>query len=79
MVQPAGFEPATLGFRDRSSTAELKAALGCSHAKRRKPDLAPKSGTLESALQQIEREARERVVMILVPLLTSRFANESAR
>ncbi len=68
MVLPVGFEPTTLGFRDRSSAAELKAAHG--ETKRKLRDLASKDGTHVSARQCNEREAR-RKELALVRLITS--------
>lgn len=60
MVLPTGFEPVTLGFRDRSSTAELKAAHGVLSIKLQAKTPEPRAQIETHECDPIEREARRK-------------------
>ena len=67
MVLPVGFEPTTLGFRDRSSAAELKAAHG-----KQTETPGPRVQT-ETHCNAVQLNARPGEGVAWVKALTSRF------
>lgn len=66
MVLPTGFEPVTLGFRDRSSAAELKAAFKILEFSANENSEASRPNTEHASALHNEREARRQELALVM-------------